>query len=63
VLELKHLELQDHKWERESQLKLRELEIREKELSVQLKIKELEKIATPIHSPEVSTSFDICKHI
>ena len=30
---------------------------------MQLKLKELEKTATPIHSPEVSTSFDISKHI
>ena len=63
VLELKRLELQDREREQESQLKLRKLEVREKELSVQLKMKELEKAVTPVRSPDVSTTFDVSKHI
>ena len=55
--------MRDHEQERESQLKLRELEVREKELSVQFKMKELEKAVTLVRSPEVSTTFDVSKHI
>ena len=41
-MQLKQLEFQEKKKEREAQLRLKEFEFKEKELAMQLKIKELE---------------------
>ena len=65
LLELKSLEFQERKKERENQLRLKELEICEKELSVQLRLRELEKEREPAILTPVCTvsTFDVSKHI
>ena len=64
LLELKRLEFQEWKKERESQIRMKELELQEKELSIQLQLKELEKTKEPaIPAGCEATTFNVSKHI
>ena len=64
LLELKCLEFQEWKKERESQIRMKELELQKKELSIQLQLKELEKTKEPAISAGCeATTFNVSKHI